>query len=57
LNRIDLNSGPLANYFQHLAHENTTKSRAMLVKADRVADVLGLDDEVLDGLSFAKNFL
>ena len=31
LNRIDLNPGPVATYFEHLAHENTTKSRAILV--------------------------
>jgi hypothetical protein len=50
LNSIDLNSGPIANYFQHLAHEGTTKSKAILVKADQVADAVGLDDELLDRL-------
>jgi hypothetical protein len=51
LNRIDLNSGPLANYVEYLAHENTAKSRAILVEADQVADALGLDDTLLDALS------
>jgi hypothetical protein len=55
LNNIDLNRGPLTTYFEHLAHENTAKPRAILVEADRIADSMG--DEVLDGLSFAKNFL
>jgi hypothetical protein len=40
----------VATFFEHLAHENTAKSRAILVKADQVADSLGLDDELLDGL-------
>jgi hypothetical protein len=50
LAQIDLNHGPIANYFEHLAHENTAKSRAILVKADQIADSLGLDDELLDGM-------
>ena len=50
LAHLDLNHGPIATYFEHLAHENTAKSRAILVKADQVADALGLDDELLDGL-------
>jgi hypothetical protein len=37
-------------YFEHLARENTPKSRAILVKADQIADSLRLDDELLDGL-------
>jgi hypothetical protein len=45
-----LNSGPLANYFQHLAHEDTPKAKAILVEADQVAEELGLDDELLDSL-------
>jgi hypothetical protein len=49
LNRIDLNSGQLANFFEHLAHENTAKSRAIVVEAEQVADAVGLDDEVIDG--------
>jgi hypothetical protein len=50
LAHLDLNHGPIAKYFQHLAHENTAKSRAILVKADQVADALGLDDALLDSL-------
>lgn len=53
LNRLaylDLNSGPIASYFEHLAEEDTAKSRATLVKADQIADSLNLDDELLDEL-------
>jgi hypothetical protein len=50
LSHPDLNHRPIAKYFEHLAPENTAKSRAMLVEADRVADELGLDDELLDSL-------
>ena len=39
LNSIDLNHGPIATYFEHLAHEDTPKSRAILVKADQVAEL------------------
>jgi hypothetical protein len=49
LANLDLNHGPLSTFFQHLAHE-TAKSRAILVEADQVADAVGLDDSVLDGL-------
>jgi hypothetical protein len=45
-----LNSGPIAKYLEHLAHENTAKSRAILVKAAQISDALGLGDEMLDGL-------
>ena len=47
---LDPNHGLIAKYFQDLAHENTMKSRAILVKADQVADALNLDDELLDTL-------
>jgi hypothetical protein len=50
LSHLDLNHGPIAKYFEHLAHENTAKSRAILVKADRVADALHLDDALLNSL-------
>jgi hypothetical protein len=43
-------SGPLATFFEHLAQENTAKSRAMLVEAEESVDTLGLDDDLLDGL-------
>jgi hypothetical protein len=46
---IDLNQGPVATFFELLAHENSAKSRAILVEADLIADAL-LDDDVLDGL-------
>jgi hypothetical protein len=45
-----LNSDPVAKFFEHLAQADTAKSRAILVKADRIADSLGLDDELLVGL-------
>ncbi|MBI3837060.1 MAG: hypothetical protein HY288_03895 [Planctomycetia bacterium] len=50
LNRIDLNSGPIVKYLEHLARDNTAKSRAILVKADPVAEPLNLDDTLLDSL-------
>ena len=50
LSNVDMNSDRLAAFLEHLALEDTAKSRAILVKADRVADVVGLNDELLDGL-------
>ncbi|MBI3837817.1 MAG: glycoside hydrolase family 25 protein [Planctomycetia bacterium] len=50
LNRVDLNHGPIAKYFEHLGHEGTPKTKAILVKADKVADALNLDDTLLDSL-------
>jgi hypothetical protein len=50
LSHVDLNHGPIAVYFQYLAQEDSAKSRAILVKADHVADGLGLDDSLLDSL-------
>jgi hypothetical protein len=50
LRHADLNHGLVTAYLQHLAHENTAKSRAILVKADQIADTMGLDDELLDEL-------
>jgi hypothetical protein len=47
---LDLNHVPLANFFQHLAHEATPKAKAILVKGDEVAEGMGLDDEVVDGV-------
>jgi hypothetical protein len=40
-NSIDLNYGPLATFFQHLAQENTAKSRAILggLKPGRAIDI------------------
>ena len=37
-------------YFQHPAHEATPKVKAILVQADQVADEVGLDDEVVEGV-------
>jgi hypothetical protein len=31
-------------------HEGTAKAKAILAEAEQVAEVLGLDDELLDGL-------
>jgi hypothetical protein len=48
LQKLDLNSGPIARYFEHLAHQNTPAARKILLAADKVADRLGLDDSLLD---------
>jgi hypothetical protein len=50
LSHLDLNHGPIANFFQHPAHSATPKAKAILVEADQVADEVGLDDEMIDGL-------
>ncbi len=50
LAQLELNHGQIARYFERLAHDNTPKSRAILVKADQVADALDLDDTQLDSL-------
>src|SRR5262249_27805982 len=50
LSSLDLNSGPIARFFTHLAQINTPTSRAILVAADQIADALGLDDSLLDSL-------
>ena len=50
LGQLDLNDGPLAKYFEHLAHENTSQAASILIAADEVADSLGLDDHLLDAL-------
>jgi hypothetical protein len=36
--------------FQHPAHEDTPKAKAILFEADQVADALGLDHELVDGV-------
>jgi hypothetical protein len=54
LTHLNLNSGPIAKYFEHLANENTTRSRAILVKADQFADAMDLEDELIDGLVLEK---
>ena len=50
LDPVDLSYSPVANFFQHLAHEGPPKARAIFVKADQVADALNLADEMIDGL-------
>jgi hypothetical protein len=50
LHNVDLNSGPIARFFEHLAEQNTPGTRKILVAADNVADNLGLDHELLDSL-------
>ena len=37
-------------YLTHLAHEATVKAKTILSEADQIADELGLDDELLEGL-------
>jgi hypothetical protein len=50
LSSIDLNSGKIANFLEHLAEQDTPRARSLLVKADQVADALGLDDTLLDSI-------
>jgi hypothetical protein len=50
LAHLNLSHGPLATFFQHPAHSATPKAKAIFVKADQVADEVGLDDSLLDGL-------
>jgi hypothetical protein len=40
----------VADLFQRLADVNSPGTRKVLVKADRIADALGLDHELLDSL-------
>ena len=46
--RADSGDDPIAKFFEHLAHDDTAKVRPILLQADRVADALGPDDELLD---------
>ena len=50
LGNLDLNHGSMAKYLTHLAHEGTARAKTILSEADAIANILGLDDEVLDGL-------
>lgn len=45
LDHLDLNNGPIAKYFEHLAHEGTPKATAIFIKADEVADASRLTRE------------
>jgi hypothetical protein len=50
LSHLDLNHCPIANFLHPFANEATPKAQAILVKADQLADALGLDGEVIDGV-------
>jgi hypothetical protein len=50
LEGLDLNSGRIAAFFQHLADQDTPGTRKILQKIDAVADELGLDHELLEDL-------
>jgi hypothetical protein len=50
LEHLDLNHGSIAKYLTHLGHDTTAKAKTILNEADQIADELGLDDELLDGL-------
>ncbi len=50
LQNVDLNSGPIARFFEHLADQNTPGTRKILVAADKVADELGLEHDLLESL-------
>jgi hypothetical protein len=50
LNHLDLNAGPIANFFQRLADSQDPRAHDSLAKIDEVADWLELDDELLDAL-------
>ena len=47
---LDLNTGPIAKFFEKLAHEGTDEAKKILKIADQVADFLHLDDTLLDSL-------
>ncbi len=50
LDELDLNSGRVAQAFQSLHDFNTPTARKLLVRADHIADALGLEHELLDWL-------
>jgi hypothetical protein len=50
LDEVNLNSGRAAEVFHSLYEFNTPTARKLLVRADRMADALGLDRELLDSL-------
>ena len=47
---MDLNHGPITEYFEHRAHENTAKAESILSEADQIGEELGLDDQLIDEL-------
>jgi hypothetical protein len=50
LGSVDLNSGPIAKLFTHLAEANTPRANAVLAKVNQVTDALGVDDSLLESL-------
>ena len=50
LDQVDLNSGPVARLFNHLAEKNTPRAQKVLLAADAVADELGLDHDLLEDI-------
>ncbi len=50
LTNVNLNSGVAATIFEALATADTKLTRSILVEADKVADELGLDNELLDSI-------
>ncbi len=50
LDEVDLSSGRVAEVFQSLHDFNTPTARKLLLRADRVAEALNLDHELLDSL-------
>ncbi len=50
LTNVNLNSGATATIFEALATADTKLARSILVEADKVADELGLDGDLLDTL-------
>jgi hypothetical protein len=51
LRNLDLNSGPIARYFEHLAERNTPGTRKILAADDKVAEKLELEESLLDILA------
>src|SRR4029079_16754653 len=47
---LDLNTGPVAKYFEKLAHEATDEAKRILKIAEDVANVLHIDHSLLDSL-------
>ncbi|MGD9721333.1 MAG: beta strand repeat-containing protein [Pirellulales bacterium] len=50
LSSLDLNSGRIAAYFQHLAEVDSPGSRKLLTRLDAIADELGLEHDLLDDI-------
>ncbi len=50
LQTLDLNSGRIAAFFQHLADQDTPGTRKLLTRIDEVAGELGLEHDLLDDL-------